>query len=115
MPAEAQDEHHRTHRVFGRPSSTLGRVAVGALAAAIAFVFVVNATAEQGSADDSGGRGIIFVAMIGCLLASWVTGLVAVFRNHERSWAVLLPTALISLVVANELLQGLLLLAGAGD
>ena len=101
--------------MFNRPSSKFGWVAIAAMAGAITLVILVNVTATQGTADESESHGIVFVAMIACLLASWVAGLVAVFRNGERSWAVLLPTLLISVAVANEVLQGLLLLFGVGD
>ncbi len=116
MQPEIRDPHDRVvSRVFSRPSSKLGWVAVAAMAGAITLVILVNVTATQGTADEPESHGIVFVAMIGCLLASWVTGLVAVFRNRERSWAVLLPTLLLSAAVANEVLQGLLLLFGVGE
>lgn len=102
-------------RVFGRPSSKLGWVAVAAMAGAITLVIVINATATQGSAEEPEAHGVVFLAMITCLLASWVAGLVAAFRDHERSWAVLVPTLLISAVVVNEALQGLVLLFGGGE
>lgn len=116
MEPDVRDPHDRpVARVFSRPSTKLGWVAAAAMAGAVALVILVNATANQGSEEGPGSNGIIFIAMIGCLLGSWVTGLVAVFRKRERSWAVLLPTLLISAAVANELVQGLLLLFGVGE
>ena len=57
----------------------------------------------------------MLVAVVLCLPASWILGLVAVFRRRERSWIVLLLTALFSLVIVNELIQGLVQLAGLGS
>ena len=123
-PPDQHDSSDRrpslARRVFGRPSSRLGWTATAALVGSIALVILVNVLSEQGGGEDSRGGvggvlgGVVFVAMVLCLLVSWVTGLIAVFRRRERSWAVLLPTALLSLVVLNELIQGLLQLVGLG-
>jgi hypothetical protein len=49
-----------------------------------------------------------------CLLGSYVLGLVAVVRRAERSWMVLVPTALLSAVVVNERVQLVVELVGGG-
>jgi hypothetical protein len=81
----------------------------------IGLLFGFTAMVAQGPEDLDLWQRIAFVAILLCLLGSWVLGLVAVIRRHERSWLVLLPTAVLSLAVLNELLQGLLQLAGLGD
>jgi hypothetical protein len=116
MQPEVRDPHDRLlSRTFSRPSSKLGWIAAAAMAFAIALVFFVNATATQGGAAGPESHGILFIVMLVCLYASWVTGLVAMFRKRERSWVVLFPTVLISAVVVNELVQGLVLLVGSGE
>lgn len=85
------------------------------MALALALVFFVNATATQGGADGPESHGILFVVMLVCLYASWVTGLVAMFRKRERSWVVLFPTVLISAAVVNELVQGLFVLVSGSE
>jgi hypothetical protein len=40
-------------------------------------------------------------------LASGVAGLIATVRMHERSWMVIVPTALVLLVAVKELIEGL--------
>jgi len=102
-------------RVFSRPSSRLGWAAVTAMVGSIGLLFLFTALSAQGKEEPNPWEGVGFVVIIVCLLASYVTGLVAVFRKHERSWIVLLPTALISAAILNELGQGLLYLAGGGE
>jgi len=80
----------------------------------IALVVVLAFTAEQGPDDPPVRQQGAFVAALLCLLGSYVLGLVAVIRRAERSWMVLLPTALLSAVVLNELVQLVVQLAG-GD
>lgn len=46
------------------------------------------------------------------MAASGVAGLIAVVRKHERSWMVIVPSALVVLVAFSEMLQGLLYLLG---
>jgi magnesium-transporting ATPase (P-type) len=84
------------------------------MAASIVGVILINATAAQGTEGEHAWQRVVFVVVVLCLPASWILGLVAVFRRRERSWLVLLPTALFSLVIANELVQGLVQLAGLG-
>ena len=101
-------------QIFSRPSSKLGWAAATAMAGSIGLVILLNLTAEQGSDDVSGPRGVIFAGVVLCLFASGVLGLIAVFRRRERSWVVLLPAALICAAIANEVVQGLLQLVGIG-
>jgi len=101
--------------VFRRPSSRLGWAAAGAMAGSIGLVFVNAAISVQGTDDVPGWQAVLFAGILLCLLASYVMGLVAVFRSRERSWVVLLPTALISAAIVNELVQGILQLVGVGE
>lgn len=102
-------------KVLGRPSSSLGSTAAAAMVGSIGLLFGFTAMVAQGPEELDLWQRIAFVAILLCLLGSWALGLVAVIRRHERSWLVLLPTAVLSLAVLNELLQGLLQLAGLGD
>jgi MFS family permease len=116
MEQETQGpEPSLTSRVFSRPSSTLGWVAAAAMVASIVGVILINAAAGQGTEGEHAWQRVVFVAVVLCLPASWILGLVAVFRRRERSWLVLLPTALFSVVIVNELVQGLVQLAGLGS
>jgi magnesium-transporting ATPase (P-type) len=110
-----ESEPSLTSRVFSRPSSTLGWVAVVAMVASIAGVILINAAAAEGTEGEHAWQRVVVVAVVLCLPASWILALVAVFRRGERSWLVLLPTALFSLVIVNELVQGLVQLAGLGS
>lgn len=106
-------------RVFSRPSSKLGAAAVAAMVGSIGLLFLFTAIREtreaQGSEDPRAWEGVASIVILMCILASYGTGLVAVFRKHERSWVVLLPAALISAAILNELGQGLVHLAGGSD
>ncbi len=102
-------------RVFSVPSSAFGRVAATVMFGAILLVVIVNVVSEQGADDVPAWQSVVFVGALGGLLMGWVLGLIAVFRRRERSWLVLLPSALITVVVVNESIQGLLLLFGHGE
>ena len=112
--AERDPQPRLISRVFSRPASKLGWAVAAAMVGAIVLVFLFNAVAAQGTEDEPEAHGAVFVGILLCLLGSWVMGLVAVFRRHERSWVVLLPTTVLSLAVANEVVQGLLHLVGRG-
>ena len=111
---ERDSQPSRASRVFSPPSSPLGWAATAAMAGSIVLVILINALGAQGTESESVWQRVVFVGVVLCLYASWAVALVAVFRRHERSWVVLLQTALLTLVVLNELLQGLLQLFGLG-
>lgn len=106
MLQQAQDSNPGFTR---RPSSTLGWAAVAIGTVSLALVVLSNAAAQRTGIP----RWQAFTLFLG-LLAACVAGLIAVLRNHERSWIVIAPTVLVSLVVINELVQGLLMLLGLG-
>ena len=113
--AEQPTQPSLRSRVFRRPSSRLGRVAAAGMAGAIVLVALVNAVGAQGTDDVPVWLAVVFVGSLVGLLVADVLGLVAVFRKRERSWVVLLPSALISAVIVNELIQGVLALLGLGE
>lgn len=98
----------------GLPSSMLGRRAIALMAGAIALVVVINLFGPERTVDETGWQRSPLIAAVVCLFASWVMAVVAVLRRHERSLLVLVPTALVSVVVVNELAQGVLQLLGHG-
>lgn len=102
-------------RVFSRPSSKLGWEAAAAMAGSIGLVVLFNVVVADDTGDRPTWQQAVLVAILVCLAASCVMGLVAVFRRRERSWVVLVPTALLCLVITNELIQGLLQLVGVRD
>lgn len=102
-------------RVFGRPSSRFGWAAAAGMAGSIALLFLFTAVSTQGPGEHEAWEGVALVVILLGLLASFVVGLVAVIRKRERSWIVLLPIALMSLAIVNELVQGLLRLVGLGE
>lgn len=94
---------------FSLPTTRLGRIAAVSCFGMIAAVILVNVTAEPGGDESRGFQPLL--ALLATLLGlAGVTGAVAVVRNQERSWAVVLPAALILVVVGMELLQGIALL-----
>ena len=112
MRQEARDSRPSLiSRVFSRPSSRLGWAAAAAMVGSIGVVFLRAAVVAGGTEELPVWQRVVFVGILLCLVASDVMGLVAVFRRRERSWVVLLPTALISAAIANELVQALLRLA----
>lgn len=94
------------------PSTRLGWAAVAGSVGAIAVVVVVNLVSDgSGPPTDSPWWWPVFgISALACLLASGVAGVIAVVRQRERSWMVIAPTALVLLVVVNELIQGVLAL-----
>jgi hypothetical protein len=84
------------------------------MAGSVGLLLTFTAVIAQGT-DIPAWQTVAFVGILVCLVASYVVGLVAALRMHERSWVVLVPTALISAVIAMELIQGVLQLAGFGD
>jgi hypothetical protein len=75
----------------------------------IVLVIVVNIMVEGSGPPEANPWWwqVFDISAPGCLLASGVAGLVAAARMHERSWMVIVPTALVLLVAVNELIEGL--------
>lgn len=75
------------------PHTRLGRWAVW-LAAAFAVMFLINSFVFMPTSSDAPWRHVILpfygIAMLLCGLASGILGWIAVVRQHERSWLVLL-------------------------
>jgi uncharacterized membrane protein len=93
-----------------RPSSRLGWWAVG-LAIAFIVMSIVNSAVFMRLSEDISWRQTILpfygIFMMLCGLATFVVGLIAIIRNHERSWLVwltLLPGASALLFVLGEFL-----------
>ena len=80
---------------FGEmPHSRLSRWSLW-LAAAFIVMFLINSFVFMPSSSDAPWRHVILpfygIAMLLCGLASMVLALIAVIREHERSWLVFLP------------------------
>jgi hypothetical protein len=95
---------------LSRPSSKLGRWAVG-LGAAFVVLFLINSFVFMPASLDAPWRHVVLpfygIFMLACGLASGVAGLVAVTRKHERSWLVwltMLPGLLVLFLVLGEFL-----------
>jgi hypothetical protein len=115
MTYQALEPHRsRIPRFFRPPSTRLGWAAISGMVAAIALVIVVNQMVE-GSGPPEGDPWwwqVFGISALGCMLASGVAGLIAVVRNRERSWMVIVPTTLVLVVAVNELIQGLVYFLG---
>lgn len=76
---------------LGNPHTKLGRWSVG-LAAAFVIMFLVNSFVFMPSSSDAPWRHLILpfygISMLLCGLAAGMIGLIAVIRQHERSWIV---------------------------
>ncbi len=101
-------------RILARPSSRLGRVSTCLFVASIVLIVGVNALGVKSIAEIRFGSSRVFNISGGlifaCVLAAGITGLVAVVRKQERSWAVLLPSALSLTVIGAEILELIVLL-----
>jgi predicted Abi (CAAX) family protease len=93
-----------------RPSTQLGLWAVG-LAIAFIVMSIVNSAVFMRLSEDVPWRQTILpfygIFMMLCGLATFVVGLIAIIRNHERSWLVwltILPGASALLFVLGEFL-----------
>ena len=93
-----------------RPSTRLGWWAVG-LVIAFIVISIVNSAVFMRLSEDVPWRQTILpfygIFMMLCGLAAFVAALVAILRNHERSWLVwltLLPGASALLFVLGEFL-----------
>lgn len=76
-----------------KPHTRLGWWAIW-LAAAFVIMFLINSFVFMPTSSDAPWRHVILpfygIAMLLCGLASGIIGWIAVIRNHERSWLVLL-------------------------
>ena len=83
-----------------RPASRVGRQAVTFAGLCVAGVvllvlaFALGIVKPAGSYTDSWGQLVWGLGIWACGIAAVVTGLVAIFRHQERSWMVVLATAL---------------------
>jgi cytochrome bd-type quinol oxidase subunit 2 len=93
-----------TTRFMAMPSTRLGRVSAWLLVAAL--VLTVVSMAVLGDALPSIGK-VNTGPLVGVLVmvAALVTGVVAMIRDRERSWAVWLAVALPLVVVGAEVLS----------
>ena len=114
MTRQALEPHHNIPRFLRMPSTRLGWAAVAGSVGAIVVVIVVNLMVEgPGPPSDTPWWWQAFgISALALLLASGVAGVIAVVGKHERSWMVIVPSALVLLVAVNELVQGLVYFVG---
>src|SRR3972149_5439948 len=93
-----------------KPHTKLGRWAVG-LGILFVVLFLINSFVFMPTSSDAPWRQVILpfygIFMLLCGLAAGVVGLIAVIRQHERSWLVwltLLPGLLVLFLVLGEFL-----------
>ena len=88
------------HEVPGWPQSRVGRRAVALAALSVAGVgllvlsFALGIVEPADSYSDSWGQLVWGLGIWACGIGAVVTGLVAMIGHHERSWMVVLATAL---------------------
>jgi hypothetical protein len=94
----------------GRPHSRLGWWAFG-LGVAYFFMFFINQAVFMNLPEQVGWRQTLLpfygIFMLLCGLAGGIVALIALLRNRERSWMVLLPllpAAMVLLLVLGEFL-----------
>lgn len=92
------------------PHTTFGRWAIW-LGAVFVVMFLVNAFVLMPSTSDAPWRHVILpfygILMLLCGLGSGIAGFIAVFRQHERAWLVLLtlaPAAWVIFMLVGEFL-----------
>ncbi|KRE56138.1 hypothetical protein [Phycicoccus sp. Soil748] len=84
----------------GWPKSHLGRQAIALAGLSVAGVlllvlaFALNIVEPAASYTDSWAQLVWGLGIWACGIGAVITGLVAVVRHHERSWMVMLATAL---------------------
>jgi hypothetical protein len=98
----------RGSRFFALPSTKLGRASAGLFLVGL-VVFVANLFAPHGTRLRFGP---VAVVLIVCFGGAIVTGAVALIAYRERSWAVCVATLLVVLVLASDMVVGLLGLGG---
>lgn len=87
------------HQVRGRPGSRAGRRAItlaGLSLTGIALLVLSFALGVEPakSYTDSWPQLVWGAGIWGCAVAAFISGLTAIVRHHERSWMVVLATAL---------------------
>jgi predicted membrane channel-forming protein YqfA (hemolysin III family) len=116
MTQQALEPHRsRIPQFLRTPSTRLGWTATAGSVGAILLVIVVNLVSVEGSGPPEGNPWwwqLFGASALVCMAASGVAGLIAVVREHERSWMVIVPGALVLLVAASEMIQGLLFFLG---
>lgn len=97
-------------RVWGRPSTRLGWWSV-ALAAAYEILMIINSAIFMRLPEDVTWRVTVLpfygIFMLLCGLAAGIVGLIAVIRQHERSWLVwlaMLPGLMVLFLLLGEFL-----------
>ena len=94
------------HDLPGWPESRVGRRSIGfavlSLAGIVLLVisFVLGIAEPADSYTDSWPQLVWGAGIWGCAVTAFVTGVLAIVRHHERSWMVMLATALGLLPVA---------------
>jgi hypothetical protein len=93
-----------------KPHTKLGRWAVG-LGILFVVLFLINSFVFMPTSSDAPWRQMVLpfygIFMLLCGLAAGVVGLIAVIRQHERSWLVwltLLPGLLVLFLLLGEFL-----------
>lgn len=89
---------------FAMPSSVAGRIAAALFIAAVFAVALMAIVVEPAQPGWRTAFGLLIVVLVASTAAS---GVIAVFAQRERSWAVVLPTITCLGVVVNEVLQQL--------
>jgi MFS family permease len=90
----------RSRRDVRGPDSRVGRRAVTLAGLSVAGIlllvlgFALDIVEPADSYTDSWAQLVWGVGIWGCAVAALVAGLVAIIRHHERSWMVVLATAL---------------------
>jgi len=84
------------------PTSAIGRVGAAAFVLTIASVALMATLTESLAA---GWRGAVAMLVMASVMATVVCSLTAILARRERSWAVVVPALLVSVLVANEIVQ----------
>ena len=95
---------------FAIPRTRLGRWSVS-LAAAFMIMFLINSLIFMPTSSDAPWRHLVLpfygILMLLCGLVAGAVGMVAVIRQHERSWLVwltILPGLFVLVLILGELL-----------
>ena len=97
-------------RIFGWPGTRLGWWSVG-LAATFVALFIINVAVISSTLETLWRQTLLpyyVIFMLSCGLAAGIAGLLAVIRQHERSWLVwlaILTGLFVIILVLGELLQ----------
>jgi hypothetical protein len=88
------------HDMKGLPTSRVGRLAMEFAGVSVAGIvllvlsFALGIVEPAESYTDSWAQLVWGMGIWGCAVAAFVTGLVAIIGHNERSWMVMLATAL---------------------